>query len=98
MIGFWPLRGPSSRSMFDCPPQSQTSPTSTSAYFRVSILDSRLTEVTVSARDSAEALSFFSSTRHWPLASAVVDLVWPAKATVTLLPCEGVAQTEIGRA
>ncbi|MFT5128005.1 MAG: hypothetical protein ACI8W8_001613 [Rhodothermales bacterium] len=71
------------------PPASQTSPTSTSTRATFSPPDA-----TRNSRDSALARMGSSLTNHLPAVSAIADLVWSAKVTVTAFP--GLAQPQIG--
>jgi len=52
--------------------------------------------VTTSVRASAEAFKASSLSIHLPSASAVADLDWPAKATVTVSPASAQPQTATG--
>ena len=65
------------KSMLDWPLQTQTSPTTTS--LRLSLF----LPLTVMTAESAQAFMASSLTHQAPSLSAVADLVWPAKATVT---------------
>ena len=79
--------------MFDWPLPSQTSPTSTSATFRLRIL---VSDLTTSSRESALASRASSLTVHLPSAFAVVLLVCPANSTTICSPAS--AQPHTGTA
>src|ERR1051325_9330378 len=69
--------------MFDCPEQTQTSPTST--FVSAMVLDSAFDD-TLNVRDSAEAGMASNSSFHAPFALAFVVLRCPAKSTANSSP------------
>ena len=77
-------------SMFDWPPQSHTSPTSTS--LSVSVFSPAM----VISRGDALAGIASRRTIHLPPSSAVADFSWPPKRTVTFSPAFAHPQTGTG--
>ena len=82
-----PLRG---QYMFDCPEQSQTSPTSTSLNV-TAVLPPETTSGVPACFGSAFIAG--SLTSHLPESSAVAEASWPRNLTVTFSPGSAVPQT-----
>ncbi len=78
--------------MLLCPPQSHTSPTSTS----FSVMPAPPELLTVSSRPSKLACKGSSCTVQDRSVPAVAVLVWPAKLTVTCCPVSAQPQTLTG--